>query len=728
MSTRRQSSRLAQPAKAKEAGPSKSAAKPGKKATKRKIVDEDVGEVSEEPEDDVESDASEFAKRPAKRQKSTKAAKSAAKPSRKQALTGDGTCHLTAIPLDVVLEIFGYLEPKDIIHLSRTNHLFRSHLLSPESSGVWKAAREKMDGPDPHADFSEQRWAHLLYGHARCQSCGTNNVHQVNFVLRRRACAKCQKANLVVTSSFASRFPDLDIKILDLLPYTNVGGFARGRSSKSNFYWRTDIEEMAETVAAYELDVEVCVDGAEKKLEDFIAERVALVDAVVKHAAVCSNWAKEVAGRRRQEAYIKANERFNLIKQRLITLGHDEEDINAIAHRRTSVSQSTPLTDRVWNKLLGELEPLIRTRKAERFEAARKHCVHNRTLVAGQIYNEYKKTLVPDQWRFLPGLYDVCQLPVFRTVLDAPGDASVELADFEEAAGALPAFTSTWPTAHKDEILQLIKDAPGLHHDPSSNTPLSALATIIFKCEQPSCRSRFEPNSILIGWNAAVSHRCVDNGHYAFGNFLQPASVETIVGFSERGSRAVAALVSLAGLDEKQTTTAEMDALELRFLCLTCHPQTIDKTDNYLAMSWREAVSHFTASSWLHEDPVWHKLTPAETQQVINDEGPDQTLSWACNHCSHYLNDYDTFDSVVDHVKASHAIADPSPPSDLFRGVDLLKPQPITFTPPLRYHCQKCTSPASKAFDLDVLKAHMQSEHQIANPVSGKDWKKLKAT
>ncbi|KAJ7037944.1 hypothetical protein C8F04DRAFT_1090727 [Mycena alexandri] len=717
--TRRQSSRLAQPAKAKE--PSSSSYG---KADQRKTQDEDNVLEDSGGEDDillhVDSDASEFAKRPSKRQKSTKAAKSVVKPSRKRKSTEDETCYLTAIPLDVLHEIFNRLEPKDIIQLSRTNHLFRSHLLSKESSGVWRAAREEKDGPDPHADMSEQQWAHLLYGHARCQSCGARNVQRVDFGLRRRACTKCLKANLVVTSSFKKRFPHLDIKILDFLPYTNIGGFAHGYPSKSHFYWKADIEEMAETVAAYEHDIKRRVVGARKKFEEFSAERIALVEAVVKHAAVCMDWAKELTARRRDETSAKCRERVNLIKQKLLALGYAEEDMDLIQYT-SGVSQSTPLTDRVWNKLLVELEPILRACKTERLDAARKRCIHRRTLLVEQIYNEYKKTLVPEQWRFLPGLHEVCQFPAFRAVLDAPSDVEVELAHFEEAASALPTFTPAWTAARKDEILRLI---PGLRDESTSQVPspqLLDLATTIFQCTQPLCHTQSH-NKAAVGWEGAVGHRCMAYGKWAFGHYLH-ASIETVVAFSERGSTAAASLVTLAGLDEKWTTADEMDMLDLRFVCLACHPQSINNKDTYAVYSWREAVYHFAITTWMHDDPVWHQLNSDETEQMKNDEGPDPTLSWSCNHCSHYLNSYNTFDNVIDHVKTDHGIANPSAPSDLFRGDVSLSDPLIGFTPTLQYHCLKCSNPASKAFDLEVLKAHLQSKHQIANPIVGTDWK-----
>lgn len=41
-------------------------------------------------------------------------------------------------------------------------------MLSPNTITVWKAARELFNAPEPPQDFSEPRWAALLFEHS-CQ-------------------------------------------------------------------------------------------------------------------------------------------------------------------------------------------------------------------------------------------------------------------------------------------------------------------------------------------------------------------------------------------------------------------------------------------------------------------------------------------------------------------------------------------------------------------------------
>ncbi|KAJ7691739.1 hypothetical protein B0H17DRAFT_1179481 [Mycena rosella] len=730
MSTvRRQSGRLAQqaisPAKTKEFKVQVRQGKP-QTGTDGKITEppeplDDSYEESEE--DEIESDASEYGKkRPAKRQKLNNS-KSRTLGKRKVA---NETCYLTTIPLDVLLEIFVQLEPKDLILLARTNRAFREHLLSKTANITWKNARENMDGPDCPPDLSEQRWAQLLYGAAKCQSCGAKNIQRVDFGLRRRACTRCLKNNLVVTSSFSKHFPHLEDTILKLIPYTNIGGFAHGHASSSNFYWKADIEKVAETLAVKEHDVHMHLIGARKKLEDFTAERVALVATVVEHAALCRDWSKQLVIRREHEAIRLCDQRHNAIKDRFMKLGYAEADLSSLTYR-PSVRQTTQLTDRIWNKIYPELETVVKERRDRRLKAERDARIEARTELVQSIYTEFKKSLVPAQWCFLPGLHEVLRLPAFDTVVNAPDDVDVEMSHFKKGRDALPGFVVSWPATRKAELVRLMDEARASTPNSSdiqaattstvavSDTQSLDLATTVFVCTRPSCGTGYaQPTSpnVLTGWEGAAGHHCRQSDHFS----RRVASVETNFALSKRGSTAAAFLVTLAGLDTKQATCAEMDRLDLRFVCIACPPRAAPgKKQAYQVFTWRTAVSHFGASN--HSAPQWRRLNSIEIQQIKANEAPDPTLSWSCNHCPQFLDDYHTFASVADHVKTVHAIANPTAPADLFRFLDLPR-TPATFLgPALQYHCKRCPRPnknnVRRIFQLDGVQSHLQAKQSF---------------
>ncbi|KAJ7185456.1 hypothetical protein C8R46DRAFT_982058 [Mycena filopes] len=773
--TRRQSGRLAQqaiaPAADTAATPTKKPAARAPKSSGTEYQDDDEMFEESEDESDAESDASEYGQRPLKRQKTTKtptatvkkspatAKKSTAKTatkSRKGKGTGDATCHLTEIPLDVLLEIFSHLEPKDIIQLSRTNHTFRSHLLSSASKSVWRNARENVDGPDCHEDMSEQQWAHLLYGPAQCQSCGAKGVQRVDFGLRRRACTRCLKANLVVTSSFKKRYPHLEKSLLNLIPYTHIGGSAHGHASRSNFYWNEDIEEMAETVARYDRDIHMRIAGAQKALDDFIAQRVALVKAVVDHADVCTDWSIHLALRRQEETTSKIAARYDAIEARFRELDYTDDDISVIQHSNEA-SQRAALTDSIWKRIRPILEPRVQAAKEERLKTERDARIRARTALVEEVYKNYRQTLVPRSWRYLPSLYEIRQSSPFSAVIDLPNAVDVRIADFKDAEAALPTILPLITAARKAELLRLIEAArtaePNLFTAASqdSDPRTLTLATSVFKCARSGCSSarpgawRSEHSRVLIGWDAAINHRC-RVAQWNIGS-QHSASVATVLKFSKRGCTAAASLVVLAGSSEQQMTAAQMDELDLRFICMACPPQMIKKsTDTHPAYSWRAAVIHFEEGH--HSTPLWRQLTDAEAQQVKTTEGADPTLSWCCNHCPHNLDDCNTHSNVVNHVKTAHKIPNPSDPGDLFRYLDLpLTPATISYprapkvkikapkpnipakpvVPGGQYSCLHCSSSKHRVFILGGVKMHLKDKHQVPDPVANRDWKQVGA-
>ncbi|KAF9474662.1 hypothetical protein BDN70DRAFT_815289 [Pholiota conissans] len=68
------------------------------------------------------------------------------------------------MPEDVIFEIFGWLDPLDLLHVARTTKTLRDVLMSRSSITIWKTARSKFDGlPDCPDDLSEPQYAALIF-------------------------------------------------------------------------------------------------------------------------------------------------------------------------------------------------------------------------------------------------------------------------------------------------------------------------------------------------------------------------------------------------------------------------------------------------------------------------------------------------------------------------------------------------------------------------------------
>ncbi|KAF8904802.1 hypothetical protein CPB85DRAFT_1457064, partial [Mucidula mucida] len=111
---------------------------------------------------------------------------------------------LKEAPLDVVLAIFSYVEPLDLLRLSRTTKDLRALLMSRESSsGVWKSARLGMEpGLPPIIEgLSEPRYASLLFD-AHCHSCLQIPTKSIMWELRMRLCKTCFEKGICMCCFF----------------------------------------------------------------------------------------------------------------------------------------------------------------------------------------------------------------------------------------------------------------------------------------------------------------------------------------------------------------------------------------------------------------------------------------------------------------------------------------------------------------------------------------------
>ncbi|KAF7318801.1 F-box domain-containing protein [Mycena chlorophos] len=757
MSGWRQSARLSAAKAQKGASTSKVAQAGAKGGTsdkhagnKESISDDNLDEPEDEDEEmDSGSDVEYGKPPPGKKQKLDNSGQRGILPRSTDKNKNENECLLVKMPVNILFEIFGLCPPQDLLSLSCASHSLRTHLLSQTdpSRGIWKAAREYAQGPPVGPGMTESQWARLIFGKPWCQSCGAPNVQRVDFRLQRRACTTCLKENLVVTSEFKSTFPDIEPSILDLLRHTNIG--ANGRASKSRWYWHEDVEDMVRELESIERGDHVRVRGALKK-EAFIAGRKKLVKAISEHAKICGEWKLTAAHRRQEEKNELSRQRYNDLKAKFIELGYVEADINSIKGQKVA-EQPTPLTERDWERVRSPLEKTIEAAKSKRLYFERKAVVDKRRNVAEGLYNKYRRSIVPSQWRSLPPLWSFLAKPVFKDILEAADDLEVTELHFQPALDSLPAMVLSLQTGRSAHLLELIQTPPTTPAQadaepgeilPSPPHPYSLdSALAVFVCEQ-KCKAATPPGSsgspipAYVGHEAAAAHHCRGSYYSAIHGHYQ-----TVFQLSKGGVLAASALLKSVGFDDK-ATCAQMDTLDARFVCQVCPARKVSGKLTYWVYPWRAAITHFAHT---HQTkpcvPQWELLDPARTELVKGRE-TDSTLSWACNHCAQHAKQCETRAKVVQHVESIHAISNPSVAVDFFRLVDL-DPIPATLhipkevmppPPPLQdqYNCLQCAGekPSARArlFILKGVKTHLKEKHKVDWPMEGRDWRKVPKT
>ncbi|KAL0581939.1 hypothetical protein V5O48_000169 [Marasmius crinis-equi] len=135
---------------------------------------------------------------------------------------------LEKLPIEIVFEIFTYLEPKDILHLSRTTKPLRNILLSKDSRPIWRVAfhnfnhlaRQEAPVPPLPFDLNEPQYAKLLFDRS-CEVCFEGETDNVGWACRFRCHKGCMEKGFFRLDDLKRRgFQHLD-QILQYVPTYN---------------------------------------------------------------------------------------------------------------------------------------------------------------------------------------------------------------------------------------------------------------------------------------------------------------------------------------------------------------------------------------------------------------------------------------------------------------------------------------------------------------------------
>ncbi|KAK0453018.1 uncharacterized protein EV420DRAFT_1645547 [Desarmillaria tabescens] len=583
---------------------------------------------------------------------------------------------LLTMPLDILFAICGMLSPRDLVNLSRVDAKFCRTLTAHDASFLWKAVRKAEGGIEPARGIPEYRWVDLLFGKPVCDICHIKNAF-VDWILRRRVCTQCSKANLIAASRVRRRFPGVDDDILNLIPLTTAGP---GRlCSRKGYYWISDITEIQAKIKELEADP-----GFSKYLAVFRMERKKLVDVVTKDAKRCEEWSCVNARREADESGCRRDERFFRIKTHLLELGYDERDVQGI-RLESSVVRDAELTSQGWNRSRRGLEAVIKKNRVQQAKADRTTALFSRAEIVKGILNMYKQQFLPVVWREVPSFADVCTFPAFRVVLEAPTELVVTDASFVDAMQQLPTLIADWKCRKESELRAQVASLKTEGVDPLK------LATAVFSCEH-------QCNAIITNTDL-WRHQCVPyliRGPGSMHDQFPAADVDdlykhignTTLVFDRTRSAIAASLVRLASCDPVTTTAEEMDDLNLRFL------STHDLVGEYCSvlgptvygppiLTWRECGNISPHSAGTEFD--FRLLTPEDEAKKKRVYGNALDFSGSleffhCQHCSNHV-DPQSYEDVSKHVQDVHDVVDPQLDRDLFLAPGEILP--VAQRPPL---------------------------------------------
>ncbi|KAF6746721.1 hypothetical protein DFP72DRAFT_620029 [Ephemerocybe angulata] len=665
-------------------------------------------------------------------------AKAKAKPPPKRR-RGKDLSLLPTMPLDILFEILGQLSPRDLLILTRTNTLFRKTLLEKNAQCVWVSARGFHGVPEPPSDFSERRWAGLLYSnHCQVKGCGTPGVRKVDWFLRKRICTQCKKDRYMVHSKFKTKYPDLDNEILNYIPSTHVGPWANGYSSNSKYYWEADIPAAAEEWETLEHAAAMGSAAAKRIFTEWKDDRARWIENILEDARVYHQW----DGGRISLAELNRERRLEGATSRLLQLGYQRGDIEgAISVQTDGIITGNPdVTDTIWAKLKLKLEPLVVKEKIRRLSREMADVVNSRKTLLKNMYDGFLSTLRPLERYQCPPAPFLRILPEVSALINAE-DAVVTAQDFQPIITNMAEHLTKY---QGDFHASVIATIPASERDGVAN-PLD-LAKFAFSCQAASQWGHNTCSKFLAGWETIASHPCVNQ--WRFNETILEANIAHQVTYNPTTSAIASSLIRIVGLDPKTARIADMEQRNGRFVCGSCRV-----SNNITVHNWGSAVKHGC--------PVYRGQTPCPA--VFRLATPEETAKaqaatlaiferdgrvWSCNLCGAHTELHNCLKKpdILEHLKTQHAITEPQILQDYFlnRKCDDICDKPLVLNIPKVPKVPKVANPkvnkgaSNKAHDCRCLQCphgggnrrfimegvimHLKAKHGVASPQPNIDY------
>ncbi|KAJ3965825.1 hypothetical protein EV361DRAFT_872885, partial [Lentinula raphanica] len=473
---------------------------------------------------------------------------------------------LTDVPIEVVNMIFCYLDSRDLLVLSRTCKLLRSHLLTKSKTveDIWRTARLNVEGNPPPLpeDLNEIQYAHLMFD---------PDCH--NFIPSRPS-KSYPAREFKVGYSFSLAGNHNDITIID---------FKVAQQLKAQ-YMSLESEEDRRSWLTQKRNEHQAIGTSGKR--------------TFKHARLCEAWYKGQQEQRTVQIVDLRAERLNAILSRLEVIGL-RKDAELILEGKSNFNRSSELadlpcikqpkelTDGSWTRIKPKLIKILTDHRTQR--------------LAQQTYYRLREEFYDflshqDLRGGYPGLGDVLTDPVVEAVIWETSSEEALTSKSLRAllAGFFDRILIKWRVTKREELLVILRKAR-----PCATAGDLYLASTVFGCA--AC------NALLV-CPQVFYHRCcyktraAGNQSHARMRTLNklydtvdqegPWSSSSLF-LHLQSSQLARRIVSGAGLDP---STATIIDLTLAQPAIECTGLQADRFPERLFLTWPAAALHESRS------------------------------------------------------------------------------------------------------------------------------------
>ncbi|TDL23826.1 hypothetical protein BD410DRAFT_152450 [Rickenella mellea] len=502
-----------------------------------------------------------------------------------------GLSLLPTLAIDILFEIFINFQPKDLINIMYTSREFRTLLVSPNFTVIWKAVRLNVVGfPECPADLSEIQYAKLAFD-SHCYRCGERTSNGPQWEVRARFCDKC--LGVVLIPITAERYRNITFPCDDLAPADLIAIIRFKLPNYTLCHFERQANELAILVSSSnDQSMQLSIAGAKHR-----------VDIIREHAERFGVWEVEARNRDQQHlVQMKAQmtlKRREDIRLRLAAHGLGTAISNlpaGVFENHRLVNSATPLTDRIWNNINLSLVEWIQEQ--------------DKTRVARSSFVRYMSKH-PDV--LLPGIQEFLNIGEVEAILKNPKiyPAPRKLTD------NVPTFIEKW--RRKVTLKLADKATPGLDAKTdisSKNAKLAKLdlATTVFSfaCTR---RWRTPPHLKYMHYPWVMAHSCIIENASTQKGTSKLCQCKELRHEVKIGKTVIAPILEACNLSPTTTTSAHMDTLNARFICSNC--DTHDPAGAFVTVyTWRTAIVHALICNNKKQGYSWKKLSDHAADRV----------------------------------------------------------------------------------------------------------------
>ncbi|TRM56575.1 hypothetical protein BD626DRAFT_518837 [Schizophyllum amplum] len=469
--------------------------------------------------------------------------------------------NIAEMPLDILFEIFAYVDPEDLLNLSRLTKAWRALLMNRSASPVWRRILAKVKGlPSIPDDMNEPQYVALVCG-KHCDYCGSSIAVKIAWLARVVYCRKCFSKKFFPYSNMPDTFsrlrhilPDQD-EMRRVVPYVTIKEKRRDRTWLYRWFSAVACKELMA-----DLNRPQMIKGDQQFLQDYWNDKEQRLDNIKKHAALCEKWEQDRREDKEKDMERMRNLREEAIQQRLIDLGWGDEFgklyHNPLGqHRKVRIAE--PLTEKRWLAIKDELVELMQNAQRRRLAELREDALGQRYRSLGELLVNYYRS--QPMGIILPRTGDFANFEALSRVIEGtPFDQKVSEHDLQDALEAVPRSSfDEWHARCEDSLVafiqhsmrddQLIRDALGLDDITRDNL---RLAIMVYGTSSYGDPIQTYPRVLV--WPRLTR---------VYGWIERRWSTDELVLRHESIAMACRA-VELAGGDAQTMTVDEMDALD----------------------------------------------------------------------------------------------------------------------------------------------------------------------